>query len=148
MAVTVTYGDAFLAGLWKAEHNIESETVKVALMDTTFAFDSVNHDEWADVSVSEIAGGFGYTTGGQTVTNLSVSVTAGVVTVSADNATWTATGGAIADTGSAIVYSDTHAYKRIIMCIDFGVDYGTPDGKQFQINFSAGFAKSQQAAAA
>jgi hypothetical protein len=47
--------------------------------------------------------------------------------------TWTAAGGPIGPTGSAIVYDDTATDKPIVMYIGFGDDCTTADGYSFQI---------------
>lgn len=140
--VTVTYSWEFLKELWLAEHDIDTHTLKVALMVPAFSFNAETHDSWTDVSASEIATGGGYTTGGVALTNVAVGVAAGVVTITADNVTWTGTSGGMAKTGSAIIYNDSHATKTIVMCIDFGADYTTAENQQFQLNFASGFATS------
>jgi len=47
------------------EIDMNSDSFKIALMNTSFAFNPATHANWADVSANEIASGNGYTTGGQ-----------------------------------------------------------------------------------
>lgn len=142
MAVVTTFSHQFLMEVMKKEHDVSTDALKVALMDTTFAFDPDTHATWADCSANEITGGNGYTAGGETLLNVAVSIdaTADQVDIAADNMTWTASGGPIAETGAAVVYNSTHASNTVVMCIDFGADYITADGRLFQLNFENGFA--------
>lgn len=139
MAVVESYSKNFMAEVVQAEHDLTTATVKIALMDTAFAFDPATHGTWADCSGSEIVAGNGYTSGGETLANISVDTSESDIVLDADNVTWTASGGDIPAAGAAVIYSDTHASKTVIKCIDFGADYVTGDGKLFQINFSNGF---------
>lgn len=140
MAITSTYSHQFMMESVKKEHNVTSDVLKVALMDTTFAFDPDTHSTWADCSANEIAGGNGYTAGGETLTTVSAAIdaTGNKVDLTCDNVTWTATGGPIPTTGAAVIYNSTHVNSTVVMCIDFDADYDTADGKLFQINFSNG----------
>ncbi len=148
MAVVATYSHQFMMEVLRAQHQIDStqaspDTLKIVLMDSAFSFDPDTHSTYSAVSASEIAAGTGtgYTVGGEALTNVAVSIdtSADQVDIAADDITWTATGGAILTTGSAIVYNDTHANKTVVMCIDFGADYDTATDKLFQVNFSGGF---------
>lgn len=142
MAVLQAHSYQFLLETIKKEHDLESDTIKIALMDSTFSFNPSTHATWTDVSSDEIADGSGYTSGGETLTSVSASINSGQdrIDIAADNVTWTASGGAIPTTGAAIIYNDSHANKTVVKCIDFGADYDTADGKLFQINFDDGMA--------
>ena len=50
-----------------------------------------------------------------------------------DDVSWTAAGGEIGATRSAIVYDDTTSDDTVIGCIDFGTDYTSNDGETFPI---------------
>lgn len=201
MSATVKNSLQFFLEMLRKEHDVESDTLKVALMVSVYTFDEATHlafdtNQWVastayslgdttkpttengyiykataagtsdssepiwpttiggtvtdggvtwecwsvNASESEIAAGNGYTAGGQTLTTVAASMntTDGRVEVDADNPSWTAASGAIATTGSAIVYNDSHASKTIVQHINFSADYDTPDGKVFQINMSDG----------
>lgn len=56
--------------------------------------------------LAEIAGGNGYTTGGEDVQN-TLSETAGTATVSGTDIVWTASGGSIGPFQYAVLYNDT-----------------------------------------
>lgn len=201
MAATVKNSLQFFLEMLRKEHDVESDALKVALMDTAYVFDEDTHLAWdasawaastsysvgdtvkpttengyiykataagtsdsaeptwpttigstvvdggvtwecwsVNVSESEITSGNGYTADGQTLTNVAVSMntTDDRAEIDADNPSWTASGGAIATTGAAIVYNDIHAKKTVMQAIEFSADYDTPDGKIFQINLSDG----------
>jgi len=140
MAATVKNSLQFFLEMLRKEHGLENDTLKVALMVPSFSFDETIHGTWADVSADEIAGGNGYTAGGQTLANVAASINTADkrVEIDADNPSWTASGGAIATTGSAIVYNDTHASKTVVLHIQFEANYDTPDTKVLQINLSNG----------
>lgn len=141
MAVVSTYSHQFMLETLNAEHDLPVDTLKIILMDSAFAFDPDTHATYADVIGNEIASGNGYTTGGDTLTSVAVTIdTSGdKVDITADSVTWTASDGAIPTTGSAVVYNDTHTNDTVVMCIDYGADYATADTKLFQINFAGGF---------
>lgn len=146
MAIVTTYSHAFMEGCLLGEHDLESDTLKIALMDNTFAFDPDTHLNWAACSANEVvAGASGYVM--QTLASVAVSIDASgnKVDIAATSATWTATGAAIPTTGSAIIYNDTHATDVVVMCIDYGADYDTADGKLFQINLSSGLGEVSNA---
>ncbi len=147
MAVVSTYSHRFMLEALRGEHDIEDDTLKIILLGSAFSFDPDTHATYSSVSASEIAGGYGYTTGGDTLTGVSASIdTVGdKVDIAADSVTWTATGGPIPTVGSAIVYNDTHSSKTVVMCIDFGADYATADTKLFQVNFAGGFGEVSNA---
>lgn len=72
--------------------DLNTDTVKLALVTSSYTPDQVNHDLWADVSANEITGGgtTGYTTGGYTLlTPVFTAVTKGFKFSSA-NPSWTA----------------------------------------------------------
>jgi len=140
MAATVTNSLEFLKEMLTKEHDLENDTLQCALMGSGFSADEASHSEWSDVSGSEIAGGSGYTAGGQTLTNVAVSInsTDGRVEVDADNPSWTASGGAIPTVGGAVIYNSSHASNTIFCELVFSADYDTPDGKVLQIDVSNG----------
>lgn len=130
MAISNTISNKFKRALMNKEIDMDTDVFKIALMNTTFAFNPVTHGQWSDVSSSEIAAGNGYATGGKTLLSGELVqndlTNKGVMTW--QNAEWEAVGGDIADTGAAIIYDDTHANKVVLGCSDFGVNYATVQG--------------------
>lgn len=138
--ITVQHSLQFMLESIRKEHDLTKDALKIALLNDAFAFDPSVHATWADCSASEITAGNGYTAGGEDVLNVvaSIDTVNNLVTIDADPVTWTASGGDIPLVGSAVIYNSSHANSTVYKCIDFGTDYGTPDGKLFQINFSNG----------
>lgn len=150
MAVTKTMGYQFMTEEAEGSHYLEDDDLAIILMTAAFAFNPATHSTYADVAADEIAEGYGYIQGDQAgaklLTSVAVTETANGATVSCDNVTWTASGGSIAEAGSAIVYNKTHENATVICCIDFGADYTTTIGTPLQINFSNGlFTKGNSA---
>jgi hypothetical protein len=105
------------AGRWKvynkAKYNVGlgnikfdgTHTFKCALFLSTSNCNTLTHDELADLT-NQVANGFGYTTGGVTMTTLSWTESGGVATLDFDNPSWTASGGSIT-ARYAVIYDDT-----------------------------------------
>ncbi len=110
--------------------DFSSDTFKIALMASGFAYNPATHQQYADVSASELANGSGYSTGGATLGAATITEddVNRNVTVSWPNPSWTASVGAIGPTPGAIIYNDTTAGKDIVGYIDFGSNYTQADG--------------------
>jgi len=138
MAITVTASNHWKYQLGKKQVDISADTFKIILMNDSFAFDKDAHATLADVTASpsaELATGYGYTRQNKELSGGSWaeddSEDKGLRTF--DNVSWTASGGSIGPTGSAVVYDDTTSDKTVVGCIDYGTDYTVPDGASFQI---------------
>jgi hypothetical protein len=68
---------------------------KSALVLSTWSPSLSADDVWGDISANEHANGSGYTTGGEAVTSVTWTNSAGTMTWDIDDPTWTASGGAI-----------------------------------------------------
>ena len=98
------------------------------------------HQDYADVSASEVANGNGYTTGGATLAGaaVTVSVTLDNAILSWSNTEWTASGGSIVASG-AIIYDDSTTVvaddyaDAILSYIDFSGDVTVVDGQILKI---------------
>ena len=127
MAIANTLSNNFKRALFNKEVDMDSDVFKIALMNTSFAFDPATHGYWSICSSGEIAPGNGYTAGGQILQSgeLVQNDTTNKAVMTWQNAEWLASGGDIADTGAAIIYDDTHPQKVVVGCSDFGVNYAT-----------------------
>jgi predicted porin len=103
-----------------------NDTFKGILMEAGFAFDRANHDVYADVSGQELPTAFGYTVGGITLSGVSITRndTTNKVTITWNNASWTATGGDITAQG-LLIFDDTVASPVVDPVIGF-IDFGSP----------------------
>jgi hypothetical protein len=138
MAITVTLSNHWRYQLGKKMVDVSADTFKIILMDDTFVFDKDAHATLNDVISSpshELPTNYGYTQQNKALSGGSWAEDdtedKGIRTF--DNVTWTASGGNIGPTGSAIIYDDTSADKTVVGCIDYGTDYTIPDGASFQI---------------
>lgn len=135
MAVVTTVPNHYKYLLKTGAIDEANDVFKIILMNTTFAFDKDNHALLSDVTADQLATGNGYTQDSKTLTGVTVFEDddydlAGTFW---DDVTWTASSGDIGPAGAAIIYDDTVANDPIVMCIDFGSDFTTPDGFSFQI---------------
>lgn len=100
--------NSFKAMLWKGQIDGLNDTFKIILMKSGFVFSKTAHHAYADVAANELDSGNGYTTGGNTLTGVDISVNdvlnRAEVTWSA--ASWNATGGSLVASG-AIIYDDS-----------------------------------------
>lgn len=137
MAVTgYFYGNA-LVGALQGEIDFPDDTIKVALLEDTYTPNQDAHDFWDDVSANE-ASGTGYTAGGETLANKSLTYDTGsnTVVLDADDTAWT---NSTITARYAVVYDDspaTAAEKRLIALIDFGQNESSSNGT-FQITWNA-----------
>jgi hypothetical protein len=135
MAVVATVPNHFKYLLATKAVDLANDTFKIILMNTTFAFDKDSHALLADVTADQLSTGNGYTQDSKTLSGVTVTendITDKATSVWSD-VTWTASGGSIGPSGAAIIYDDTVANDPVVMCIDFGADFTTPDGFSFQI---------------
>jgi len=115
--------------------NASTDTYKVKLL-TAATFDAT-HTTLAATGGTEVASGTGYTTGGQDLTNVTVStVTTNDAKFDADDVTWSASGGSIA-ASYAILFNDTDTDDPPLLFIDFGTEESAGDGTDFKIVWNA-----------
>jgi len=121
---------------------------RVILMADTFTFDRTTHDIYGDISASELATSNGYTQGSAELIVDSAWAQDDVnnkASVSWADYTWTASGGSIGPTISAIVLqwdSGTTANSIVVGEIHFGTAKTITDGVSFQLQ-DLGFDLSQ-----
>lgn len=141
MAVTAYwYGKAFLSAFNK-EVDLDTDTVKVALCTSSYTPNQDTHDYYDDLS-NEVANGSGYTTGGKTLTSLTVAYDGATNTFSFDAAdsSWTS---ASFTARYAVIYVDTGTASTspLLAYVNFGADQTVSSGT-FTIQWNAsGIAK-------
>ena len=122
MAVTAKWYGKLLNTLWTGGVNFTSDTIKGALVTSSYTFDQDAHDYFDDIT-NEVTG-TGYTAGGATLASKTLIYTAGTNTIALDaaNPAWTTS--TITARG-LVVYKDsgTAATSPLIGFIDFGVDF-------------------------
>ena len=91
----------------------------------------------AGITKTEVANANGYTTGGATLANVAVTtVTTNDAKFDADDASWTASGGAIT-ASYGILYNDTDTNDPPVAFIDFGGSESAGDTTDFRIVWNA-----------
>jgi len=139
MAITNTIGNQFNEEFSKGEHSLASDDLVAILLDTSFAgFDETSHLTYTDISGNEIATGAGYTQKDKSLTSVTIDQTTGVMTLNADDLTWTASGGDIEAASACAIINETHANDTVICCIEFGANYQATDGTALSIDLSNG----------
>lgn len=120
----------FVAELAKGTHNLNTNTLKIMLTNVApVAANSVKAD------LTEIAGGNGYTAGGNAAAYSSGSQVNGVYKlILTDPTTWTASGSSIGPFRYAVLYNDTAASKNLIGWWDYGSSVTLADGEQFVVD--------------
>lgn len=144
MAVTAKLYTKFPANLLGGEtagesHSLDylSNTIKVALLADTYTPAQDTDEFWSDVSAHEVSG-TGYSAGGATLANKTVTVNAGAnkVVLDADDVTWTSV---TVTARYAVVYKDTGtpSTSPLLMWIDFGANQVLV-GNDFRIALPSG----------
>jgi hypothetical protein len=136
MAVTAKfYGNAFVNAFDK-KIDFNSDTIKCALATSSYTPDQDAHDFFNDIT-NEVVG-TGYTAGGATIANPSITYTGGSNTLKldGDDVSWTTS---TITARYAIIYDSTPgtaATNPLISYIDFGADVSTTAGT-LSITFDA-----------
>jgi len=115
--------------------DLDTDTIKVALVTSSYTPDQDSHEDFADIT-NEVSG-TGYTAGGATLSNVSITKdnTDNEGIFDADDVTWSSS--TITARG-AVVYKDsgTPATSWLICYVDFGSDYSSVAG-DFKITWNA-----------
>ena len=116
MATGKWYGPA-IAKMATKQIDWTNDTIKVALVTSTYTPDQDAHDEWADVSANEVSG-TGYTAGGKVLSGKTLTYDSGTNTwtYDASDALWNSV---TVTFRYAVIYDDTAAGKPLLGYIDF-----------------------------
>lgn len=122
------YGQ-FLAKALNKEVDWDSDTIKVALLTSSYTPNQDTHDYFDDVSANEVTG-TGYTSGGITLTSKTVTYDSGsnVIVLDAADVTWSSS---TITARYAVIYDDSGASagtKALIGYVDFGSDQSSTNG--------------------
>jgi hypothetical protein len=121
------YGNFLLKALNK-EVDFDSDTIKVALLTSSYTPDQDAHDYFNDVSTYEVTG-TGYTTGGITLASKTATYDSGtnVIVLDAADVTWSSS---TITARYAVVYDSTgtSSTSALIGYVDFGSDQSSTNG--------------------
>jgi hypothetical protein len=133
MAITAYKFDCFVADMGNKVHNLGSDTLKIALTNTAPV--ETNTTYTTQISTNEVAGSYGYTTGGAAVGSNTFAQASGLATLFGSSVLWTASGGNIGPYRYAVLYNSTASGKNLIAWLDFGaaqtITSGNTGGVQF-----------------
>jgi len=126
----------FLYLMAKGSVDLDTDALKIILMDTGFVYARATHHLYADVSASELGAGNGYLQKTEAMAGISISRndTLYKVTITWTNPAWTASGGAIGPSPGAFILDDTVTDDPLVCYIDFGGEGTEPDGGVFTIS--------------
>jgi len=129
MAITQAMATSFKAEILDEQHDLAADTLKIALYTSSASLDA---STTAYTTSNEVANGNGYTTGGETLANKTVSTSGTTAFFDADDPTWTS---ASFTARGALIYNDTNGDKAIAI-LNFGGDFTVSSGT-FRIVFPA-----------
>jgi hypothetical protein len=136
MATTTVYGKLGLT-VFNKETDFDSNTIKVALVTSSYTPNQDTHQYWSDVVANE-ASGTGYTAGGATLASKTITYDGATnkTTLDAADVSWAAS---TITARYAVVYDSTPATDatRPLYCyVDFGSNQNSSAGT-FTISWSA-----------
>ena len=121
------YGNFLLKALNK-EVDFDSDTIKVALLTSSYTPNQDTHDYFNDVSANEVTG-TGYTAGGITLASKTATYDSGtnVIVLDAADVTWASS---TITARYAVVYDSTGtaSTSALIGYVDFGSDQSSTNG--------------------
>ena len=125
--------NAFVADVCNKVHDLATDSCKIMLTNTApVATNAVKAD------ITDIAAGNGYTAGGAAAGSPSSTQTSGTETFSANNVTFTASGGTIGPFRYAVIYNSTAASGNLIAWWDYASNLTLNAGDTFTVQFNGG----------
>lgn len=118
--------NSFVEAMAEKVHNLGSDTLKVALTNT-----SPNATDTQLSNITQISAGNGYTTGGSTTTQSSSAQSSGTYKLVLGDVVFTASGGAMAQFRYAVLYNDTATNDELIGYWDYGSAVDLASGETF-----------------
>lgn len=124
--------NSFVEALAEKVHNLGADTLKVML--TNVAPVATNT---VKANITEIAAGFGYTSGGTQATIAASSQTSGTYKLVLNDVVFTASGGSMATFRYLVLYNDTATNDELICWWDNGSTVTLADTETYTLDFSA-----------
>lgn len=124
--------NSFVEAIAEKVHNLQSDTLKVALTNTLPVSSNT-----VLANITQISNGNGYTTGGSAATVSSSSQTSGVYKLVLADVSWTASGGSIGPFQYAVLYNDTATNDELIGWWDYGTALTLTNGNTFTVDYDA-----------
>ena len=132
---TATLSNHFRYMLATKKIDFANDAFILILMIDSFVFNPDTHATLADVTTSQLSTGNGYTQFNKSLAGVSVSEddAADRCIITWDDATWTASGGSIGPTQTAIIIDDTTADNTVVGCIVGDLIVTAPAGKSLSV---------------
>lgn len=134
MAISQAMCSSFKQQLLLGEHDLDTDTIKIALYTSSA---TLGASTTAYTTSNEVASGNGYTTGGNTLTGASVSLSGTTAFVDFSDTTWS---NATITARGALIYNSSKSNKAIAV-LDFGGDKTSTNGN-FTVQFPTNDASS------
>jgi hypothetical protein len=131
MAITQAMCTSFKVELLTGTHNFTNstgDTFKIALYTSSATLDATTT---AYTASNEVANGNGYTTAGETLTNVTPTSSSTTAYTDFADVTWTT---ASFTARGALIYNDTASGDPAVCVLDFGADYTATNG-DFTVQF-------------
>lgn len=128
--------NSFKRDIMNGSIDLDTDTIKLALVTSTYTPDQDAHDNFDDIT-NEVAAGGGYTAGGEALANKAVTVdnTDNEGVFDADDVTWAAS--TITARGGVLYKSTGVASTSKLICyLDFGSDKSSSSGN-FTVSWAA-----------
>jgi hypothetical protein len=129
VAIIAGVTNSFKEEMLKGEHNLSSNTLKIALYSTSA---SIGPGTTAYTTSGEVSGS-NYSAGGNTLSGVSITVSGGTVYVDFTDSVWSSA--TISDVSGALIYNSSVSNKSIAV-LDFGVSSGiSVSASDFTVKF-------------
>jgi hypothetical protein len=129
MAVTAYAFSKFAQYLANKQIDFDTDTIKVALFTNSYTPNQDTDDLYSNLSNEHAATG-NYSTGGETLSNASLTQTLNVIKLDGDNITWSSS---TITARYAVIYDSTNSC--LIAYVDFGEDKSS-SGSDFTITWN------------
>ena len=138
----VTFFDQFLADALEGEHNLETDTIQLALITSAVTPAATTADpRWGaggstNFSTNEVTPGGNYAARGAAVANPAVVLTGGLAEFDGDNVSWLQNASNPTNARWGILFNETNAGDRCIGFVDLGSAFDMTTG-DLQVNWNA-----------
>jgi hypothetical protein len=125
MAITTGVNNNFKREVMLAEHDLNSNTLKVILVSSAQNVSAGAPNTYTSIT-AEVANGSGYTTGGETLADVTVTEVSSSGVVDFADVSWSS---ATFSANGCVIYNDSHSSKSIIGVYDFGGEKSATNGE-------------------
>lgn len=138
----VSLFEQFYVDVQEGQHNLETDSIKLGLVDSTLTpLVTAADPRWGaggstNYATNEVTAGGNYSAGGPAIANPSVTLVSNEGVFDGDDISVTQNGSNPTDARWGIIYNDTNAGKRAIGFVDLGSATDLSNG-DFSVNWNA-----------